>query len=217
MADPVSPAVGAQGPSGVPPQNSSSHSGHKAEGGSASFSDTLSQAVGATSLNQPNHSSSHTHGDGAGGRPPKMMSPTSSHPSHFAHDNNKNHDFQQKVVGLRAYQMQLIAANIANADTPNYKAVDVDFGAAAESLTAGMGGALELSSTTQGHIKSKPEKQRLPTPLFRTPYEDSADGNTVDMDVERQKMAESSIMFQFSLDRVSGHFKHMLELFQNLK
>jgi len=37
------------------------------------------------------------------------------------------------------------------------------------------------------------------------------------MDVERQKMAENSLMHQFSLDRVSGHFKHFMELLQNLK
>jgi len=37
------------------------------------------------------------------------------------------------------------------------------------------------------------------------------------MDVERQKFAENSLMYQFSLDRVGGEFKHMKELFQSLK
>ncbi|MCM2295631.1 hypothetical protein [Rhodoferax sp.] len=45
----------------------------------------------------------------------------------------------------------------------------------------------------------------------------AADGNTLEMDAERQKFSENSLMYQFSLDRVSGHFKHFLELLQNLK
>ena len=45
----------------------------------------------------------------------------------------------------------------------------------------------------------------------------AADGNTVEMDTERQKFSENSLMYQFSLDRVSGHFKHFMELLQNLK
>ena len=43
------------------------------------------------------------------------------------------------------------------------------------------------------------------------------DGNTVEMDVERSKFAENAVMYEFSLDRVSGHFKHMMEMLQNLK
>ena len=45
----------------------------------------------------------------------------------------------------------------------------------------------------------------------------SIDGNTVDMDIERAKFAENSMMYEFSLDRVGGHFKHMKELLQELK
>jgi len=55
------------------------------------------------------------------------------------------------------------------------------------------------------------------SPGDHVPYQASADGNTGEMDVERQKMAENSLMHQFSLGRVSGHFKHLMELYQNLK
>jgi len=51
---------------------------------------------------------------------------------------------------------------------------------------------------------------------YQVPSQDSADGNTVDMDVERAKFAENSIMYEYSLDRVSGHFKMLMELYKNL-
>lgn len=45
----------------------------------------------------------------------------------------------------------------------------------------------------------------------------NADGNTVDINVERAKFAENALMVEFSLDRVSGHFKHLMELLTSLK
>ncbi len=41
--------------------------------------------------------------------------------------------------------------------------------------------------------------------------------STVAMDVERSRLSEKAVMYEFSLDRVSGHFKHMMEMLQNLK
>ena len=52
---------------------------------------------------------------------------------------------------------------------------------------------------------------------YHVPHQTAADGNTVEMDAERQKFSENSLMYQFSLDRVSGHFKHFMELMQNLR
>lgn len=54
---------------------------------------------------------------------------------------------------------------------------------------------------------------RVATPSER--FEQSF--STVAMDVERSKFAENEVMYEFSLDRVSGHFKHMMEMLQNLK
>ena len=97
--------------------------------------------------------------------------------------------------------MGLIASNIANAGTPGFKAKDIDFAAALKASAAGTDTGKAMDAAT----------------LYRVPVMPSLDGNTVEMDVERQKMAENSLMHQFSLDRVSGHFKHFMELLQNLK
>ena len=125
------------------------------------------------------------------------------------------HDFQQKMLGVRVYRQQILASNIANADTPGYKAVDIDIEEAAQ-IVKGASGSLPLATTATGHLSGG--MQAPPLPLkYHVPYQTAADGNTVEMDAERQKFSENSLMYQFSLDRVSGHFKHFMELLQNLK
>ena len=108
-----------------------------------------------------------------------------------------------------------IASNIANADTPGYKAVDIDIEEAAQ-IVKGVSGSLPLATTATSHLSGG--VQAPPFPLkYHVPYQTAADGNTVEMDTERQKFSENSLMYQFSLDRVSGHFKHFMELLQNLR
>ena len=75
-----------------------------------------------------------------------------------------------------------------------------------------------LVRTSGGHISEAAVSAQPPYPLkYLVPSQDSADGNTVDMDVERTKFSDNSIMYQFSVDRVSGHFKMLMELYQSLK
>ena len=130
-----------------------------------------------------------------------------------------SHSFQETALGLRAYRQQLIASNIANADTPNYKAVDFDFREALRIAQAAMSSApAGLSTTNSRHIPTQASNALPPIPLkYHAPNQPSIDGNTVNMDVERAKFADNAIMYQFTLDRVSGHYKHMMELFKSLK
>lgn len=102
----------------------------------------------------------------------------------------------ERALRIRAYRMGLLASNIANADTPGYKARDID-----------VAQALREGAATVADIPIKYVASRQP----------SLDGNTVEMDTERSKFAENAIMYQFSLDRVIGHYRHMIELFQSLK
>ena len=106
----------------------------------------------------------------------------------------------------------MIASNIANADTPGYQAVDVDVNAA---MRRASGALLTLNVSVPDHLSSAAVP---PYPLtYPAPLQPNADGNTVDMDVERAKFAENALMYEFSLDRVSGHYKHLMEMLQNLK
>ena len=140
----------------------------------------------------------------------------SSHlPANENGSNNKNRDFQQKMLGIRAYRQQILASNIANADTPDYKAMDIEI---TEAASADQSPPLQLNTSSPGHLKGNSSWQSPPVSLkYHVPSQAAVDGNTVEMDVERQKFAENSLMYQFSLDRVGGEFKDMKELFQSLK
>lgn len=121
---------------------------------------------------------------------------------------DRAHSIQEQALSLHAYRLQLIASNIANADTPHYKAVDVDF---REALRAASGANVQQHSRqVSGPALSVPLK-------YHVPQQGSVDGNTVELDVERAKFAESALRYEFSLNRVSGHYKMMMELLTDLK
>ena len=127
-------------------------------------------------------------------------------------------DIHEIALGLRGYRQQLLASNIANADTPGYKAVDIDFQEALRvARTTMQGGSVKLSTTAEGHLSTQAPKQYSSIPLkYHVPQQASIDGNTVEMDVERAKFTENALMYQFSMDRVGGGYKEMLELLKNL-
>lgn len=122
--------------------------------------------------------------------------------------------FHQRSLGLRAQRQELLASNIANADTPYYKARDIDFRAALEGAVSGCAkGALELARTSPRHLKGATGEGsggRSCAPLlYRTEYQFAVDGNTVNMDVERSAFAENAIQFEASLMFVREKFRHM--------
>lgn len=118
--------------------------------------------------------------------------------------------FHQKALALRAYRQEVLAANIANADTPHYKARDIDFKASLQGAMGGMGGRggqVELARTSAGHLPaagSAPDGARL---LYRKESQSSVDGNTVDMDVERTQIADNAMQYQILTQLVSDEFK----------
>ena len=190
------------------------------------FSSALSQAIGQAS---GGGHAGHGTGPGAATVPQANSSHAtagnqsgSTHPRHFTIGENhqgESHGFQETALGVRAYRQELIASNIANADTPGYKAVDIDFQEALRIARAVSNTPpLSLAITAAGHVQGKAQSGLAPYPLkYQVPLQPSADGNTVEMDVERAKFAENAVMWEFSRDRVSGHFKHIMEMLQNLK
>ena len=116
--------------------------------------------------------------------------------------------FMRSALSLHARRQELLAGNIANADTPNYKAVDIDF---TKALRAAMGSAkpVGLATTTPGHLQGKNGNPLGAPTLYRQAVQPSIDGNTVDMDVERAQFVDNAIRYQFALDRVSGKFKEI--------
>jgi flagellar basal-body rod protein FlgB len=117
--------------------------------------------------------------------------------------------FHQTALDLRSQRQSMIASNIANADTPNYKARDMDFGSALRSAMQGRAGQpLALSMTTSRHLAMS-APLTAPNVQFRPESQSSVDGNTVDMDVERSAMAENSLHYEASLSFITGLLKSM--------
>lgn len=220
------PVTGIGSPGPVQPSSDAGHSAHTSSGsGTTSFAAALSQVMGRTPgtvlSGTPSPASSadgaqnSAHRDawpslGDGFQPRHIPLVGSGHPSH---------DFQQLALGLRAYRQQIIASNIANADTPGYKAVDIDFQEALRNAQAAANvPPVSLTTTSGGHLSGQSTGTQPPIPLkYHVPSQGSIDGNTVEMDVERAKFAENTVMHQFAMDRVSGHFKHEIEMLQSLK
>ena len=121
-------------------------------------------------------------------------------------------DFQATALRLRAQRQEVLAGNIANADTPNYKARDFDFAQALQAAVAGRTGGhvggLPMTTTAPGHL---PGNVQAGTPrlLYRTPSQDAVDGNTVDMDQERTAFAETAFHYEASLNFINRLLKGM--------
>lgn len=128
--------------------------------------------------------------------------------------------FHQDALRLRAKRQEVIASNIANADTPNYKARDIDFKAAmqqASQLASGSG--LSTVKTSEQHMNGVTTAGNTNIagpgePLFRPIIQGSVDGNTVDMDVERNAFADNAIRYEASLLMLNGQIKKMLTAIQ---
>lgn len=117
-------------------------------------------------------------------------------------------DFQARALQLRSYRQQLLASNIANADTPHYKARDIEFKTAlAGALGNAQGGALALRQTAAGHLPAGGANRFGAAVQYRSELQSSVDGNTVNMDVERAAFAENAIQMEAMLTFVNGRFK----------
>jgi flagellar basal-body rod protein FlgB len=117
--------------------------------------------------------------------------------------------FQQRALDLRAYRQQVLAGNIANADTPHYQARDFDFSEALKQAVSGrLEDSLKVARTHVRHFEGTGDGG-LPSLGYRVPIQDAADGNTVEMDVERSEFAENALQYQAGVAFVT----HQLKLF----
>lgn len=112
-----------------------------------------------------------------------------------------------KALTVRSQRAELLASNLANSDTPNYKARDIDFKTALAKIQAGS--APQLHTTNPKHIALPAQDLSLQT-LYRVPYQASLDGNTVDPNLEKSAFAENALRYQASLTFLDGRFKGLM-------
>ncbi|MFM0740343.1 flagellar basal body rod protein FlgB [Paraburkholderia xenovorans] len=152
--------------------------------------------------------------------------------------------FGREALDVRAYRQELLSSNIANADTPGYKARDVDFASSlagalkktggtvgtgasnsaplAMTQPAGVTSGMSMVSTSPGHMSGKTTLTPTGgTPdnygnlQYRIPTQPALDGNTVDIDTERVQFADNTVHFEAGMTMVSGQIKTMLAAIQS--
>jgi flagellar basal-body rod protein FlgB len=115
----------------------------------------------------------------------------------------------QSVV-LRARRAEILAANLANADTPHYQARDLDF----SSLLKDEMGTDELVRTDGQHLALGEAGNLGAELMYRIPAQASLDQNTVDVQAERAAFLDNAMRYQASLRFLSGRFTNLLSAFR---
>ncbi len=111
-----------------------------------------------------------------------------------------------QVLALRAQRTELLSANIANSDTPGYKARDIDFAAAMQNAT---GLQQAMARTSDGHMNASGAVGDAAQPLYRIPSQPSLDGNTVESQREHAEFMDNAIRYQASLGFLDGRIKSL--------
>lgn len=116
----------------------------------------------------------------------------------------------EAVLKLRVERASVLSSNLANVDTPNYKARDLDFHAVlnqqlhTQELNNQQG---RMISTNEGHQGNggvgRPESDFF----YRTPSQPSVDGNTVDESIEHAEYSKNSMEFQIAFTLLNSKFK----------
>ena len=117
------------------------------------------------------------------------------------------------ALDVRARRTELIANNLANADTPGYKARDIDFRQAMARAAGDQGvGGVSLSTTQAGHIGGNASASAATNPdlKYRTPLAPALDGNTVDAQIEQAAFAENAVRYQATLTFLNAKFRGLL-------
>ena len=110
----------------------------------------------------------------------------------------------EPALHLRARRAQVLASNLANVDTPNYKARDINFTDALNAQTNGHSAGM-LRGTHANHIQ--PETFISGYELqYRIPYQPSLDGNTVEHQVEMAAYSDNAMRYLANLRFISGKF-----------
>jgi flagellar basal-body rod protein FlgB len=158
---------------------------------------------------------------------------------------DKEFAFGREALDVRAYRQELLSSNIANADTPGYKARDVDFsnalagalnksGATSSANSATSGAPLKLAqpvsvsmnsslaTTEPGHMAGTSSIQASGGSdddygrlAYRIPAQPALDGNTVDLDSERVQFADNALHFEAGMTVMSSQIKTMLSAIQS--
>lgn len=121
---------------------------------------------------------------------------------------NNAFGIHENAMHLQSRRAQLLSQNLANSDTPGYKAKDIDFKGALKSMSNG-NLKTPLNATQNGHVQPKGFFMGLEE-MYRRPTQSSLDGNTVEPHVEMGEFTENSMRYLMTLRIMSGKINGML-------
>jgi len=121
-----------------------------------------------------------------------------------------NLDFQGQALVLRSQRQQVLASNIANADTPGYVGREFNFTqklmeASGQGLAPGAG----VVSTHAAHMPMRAQGMSTQE-LYAMPSQSSADKNTIDMDRERASFSDNALHYEATLRFINGNVRTLL-------
>lgn len=112
----------------------------------------------------------------------------------------------ERALELRALRNEILASNLANADTPHYKARDIDFRTALAGEQRGRVAMTRTSELHQGGYSTNRLDARV---MYRVPMQATLDGNTVETDVEQAQFAENAVQYRASLRFLDGAIRSL--------
>jgi len=123
-------------------------------------------------------------------------------------DLDKVFGIHEQGVRIRERRAELLAGNLANADTPNYKARDIDFKQVLQQAEAGTN-TTQMKITNAKHLQTDGFAGMSAELLYRNPFQPSVDGNTVDSQQEKAQFIQNAMQYQASLSFLSGKIKSL--------
>ena len=116
----------------------------------------------------------------------------------------------EKALAFRAERAEVLANNIANADTPNYKARDLDFASVLAAQQGETSKPVSLARTHSNHIPAEGLVDQAAALRYRIPHQPAIDGNTVEVEAEKARYTENAVDFQASFTFLNGKFKGLM-------
>ncbi len=117
------------------------------------------------------------------------------------------------ALAVQRKRMDVLASNIANADTPNFLARDVDFAKVLANTAKGepAAGGSTLAITNAHHLEaSAATNTNSPDTVYRVPVQPSVDGNTVDTQIEQAAFADSALHYQAGLSFINNQLRSLM-------
>ena len=112
-----------------------------------------------------------------------------------------------KAISMRSHRAEVLATNIANAETPNYLARDFNFKQVLQSAAEGRS---DMQATNANHIQAGDAELMGQDLMYRLPEQASIDGNTVDLQTERAEFTKNAMQYQASVRFLNGKISGLI-------